>query len=135
MGHTIPPFTHQFRREARCFTEMRRGLLLKDDQRLFKGMWQKAEFHIPACEKAAHPLAITSILLSIDLEQEKSIYRLEETAKAQRQTIQRLEQANKSQAVDILLLKTELEFLHQDMEVRLKAFRAEMLEIKYDLVP
>ncbi|MCH8259523.1 MAG: deoxyhypusine synthase family protein [Planctomycetes bacterium] len=55
MGHTIPPFTHQFRREARCFTEMRRGLLLKDDQRLLKGMWQKAEFHIPACEKAAHP--------------------------------------------------------------------------------
>lgn len=135
MGHTIPPFTHQFRREARCFTEMRRGLLLKDDQRLFKGMWQKAEFHIPACEKAAHPLAITSILLSIDLEQEKSIYRLEETLKAQRQSIQRLEQANKSQAVDILLLKTELEFLQQDMEVRLKAFRAEMLEIKYDLVP
>ena len=135
MGHTIPPFTHQFRREARCFTEMRRGLLLKDDQRLFKGMWQKAEFHIPACEKAAHPLAITSILLSIDLEQEKSIYRLEETAKAQQQTIQHLEQANKSQAVDILLLKTELEFLQQDMEVRLKAFRAEMLEIKYDLVP
>ena len=135
MGHTIPPFTHQFRREARCFTEMRRGLLLKDDQRLFKGMWQKAEFHIPACEKAAHPLAITSILLSIDLEQEKSIYRLEETVQAQRQTIQRLEQANKSQAVDILLLKTELAFLQQDMEIRLKAFRAEMLEIKYDLVP
>ena len=135
MGHTIPPFTHQFRREARCFTEMRRGLLLKDDQRLFKGMWQKAEFHIPACEKAAHPLAITSILLSIDLEQEKSIYRLEETVQAQRQTIQRLEQANKSQAVDILLLKTELAFLQQDMEIRLKAFRAAMLEIKYDLVP
>lgn len=135
MGHTIPPFTHQFRREARCFTEMRRGLLLKDDQRLFRGMWQKAEFHIPACEKAAHPLAITSILLSIDLEQEKSIYRLEETAKAQRQAIQHLEQANESKRVDILLLKAELEFLHQDMEVRLKAFRAEMLEIKYDLVP
>ncbi|MCH7663416.1 MAG: hypothetical protein IH859_06060 [Chloroflexi bacterium] len=114
---------------------MRRGLLLKDDQRLFRGMWQKAEFHIPACEKAAHPLAITSILLSIDLEQEKSIYRLEETAKAQRQAIQHLEQANESKRVDILLLKAELEFLHQDMEVRLKAFRAEMLEIKYDLVP
>lgn len=134
MGHTIPPFTHQFRREAQCFTQMRRGLLLKEDQRLFKGMWQKAEFHIPAAEKAAHPLAIVSILFSVDLEQEKAIYQLEETAKTQQQTIKRLEEANKSQAVEVMLLKGEIEFLRKDIETRLKAFREEMLEIKYDFI-
>lgn len=132
MGHTIPPFTHQFRREAQCFTEMRRGLLLKDDQRLFKGMWQKAEFHIPAAEKAAHPLAIVSILLSVDLEQEKAIYRLGETVSTQQQSIDRLEEANQSKDIDILLLKGEIEFLRKDIEKRLKRFREEMLEIKYD---
>jgi len=132
MGHTIPPFTHQFRREAQCFTEMRRGLLLKDDQRLFKGMWQKAEFHIPAAEKAAHPLAIVSILLSVDLEQEKAIYRLGETVSAQQQAIARLEEANQSKDIEIILLKGEIEFLRRDVEKRLKRFREEMLEIKYD---
>jgi hypothetical protein len=132
MGHTIPPFTHQFRREAQCFTEMRRGLLLKDDQRLFKGMWQKAEFHIPAAEKAAHPLAIVSILLSVDLEQEKAIYRLGETISAQQHSIDRLEEANQSKDIDILLLKGEIEFLRKDIEKRLKRFREEILEIKYD---
>lgn len=135
MGHTIPPFTHQFRREAKCFTEMRRGLLLKDDQRLFKGMWQKAEFHIPAAEKAAHPLPIVSILFSVDLEQEKAIYRLTEIVSDQQQRIERLEEANQSKDIDILLLKGEIEFLNKDISKRLKRFREEMLEIKYDLVP
>lgn len=133
MGHTIPPFTYQFRREAQCFTQMRRGLLLKDDQRLFKEMWQKAEFHIPAAEKAAHPLPIVSILFSVNLEQEKSIYQLKEKIKAQQQTIDNLQESNESKDVDILLLKGELEFIQRDIEKRLKAFRAEILEIKYDL--
>ncbi|MEK6255909.1 MAG: hypothetical protein N2C13_01155 [Chloroflexota bacterium] len=132
MGHTLPPFTLQFRREAKCFAEMGRGLLLREDKRLFKEMWQKAEFHIPAAEKAAHPLAITSILLSIDLEQEKAIFHLEEKVKTHAQQIEKLTEANQSKDVEILLLKGELEFLRKGIEQRLKAFRQEMLEIKYD---
>lgn len=134
MGHTIPPFTYQFRREAQFFTQMRRGLLLKEDQRLFQEMWQKAEFHIPACEKAAHPLAITSILLSIDLEQEKARYHLQEKSEAQEQKIQQLQLESKDKDIEIMLLKGEMEFLRKEMEKRLKSFREEMLEIKYDLV-
>ena len=66
------------------------------------------------------------------MEQEKAIFHLEERVKAQTQKIEKLTKENQSQNVEILLLKGELEFLRKEMEVRLKAFREEMLEIKYD---
>ena len=74
MGHTLPPFSHQFKTERAMFTELRRALLLRDDKALFDDLWNKAEFHVPAAERAKHPLPISSILLCMNLEQEKTIY-------------------------------------------------------------
>ena len=133
MGHTKTPFTIQYKKERRCFKEMGRGLLLGDDKRLFDEMWNRAEFHIPACEKAAHPLPIISVLLAIDLEQQKAIARLQERLKAQDQEIRWLRVEIKKRDQETRLLKKELESLYNDLEERLSTFREEMLDIKYPL--
>ena len=124
MGHTLQPFSHQFKTERSLFAEMRRALLLRDDKAHFAEMWNKAEFHVPAAEKAKHPLPITSILMCINLEQEKAIFQLEEKLLAQSGHIQRLE--GKIQAAE-----AEIEALHWEMDQLRKSLRAELLEILY----
>lgn len=131
MGHTLPPFSHQFKTERAMFTELRRALLLRDDKALFDDLWNKAEFHVPAAEKAKHPLPISSILLCMNLEQEKALYQLEGQVLAQSQRIQKLEERIEAGEAEKITLKGEIETLHWEIEQLKTSLRAELLEILY----
>ena len=131
MGHTLPPFSHQFKTERAMFTELRRALLLRDDKALFDDLWNKAEFHVPAAEKAKHPLPISSILLCMNLEQEKTIYQLEQKTLVQIQRIQQLEENLRESDTDKLMLKGEIESLRWEVEELKSSLRAELLELLY----
>ena len=131
MGHTLPPFSQQFKLERSTFSEMRRALLLRDDKALFDELWNKAEFHVPAAEKAKHPLPITSILLCMNLEQEKAIYHLQGKVLAQNQRIQKLEEEIEAGKAQKVMLKGEIETLRWEVEQLRTSLRAELLEILY----
>ena len=110
---------------------MRRALLLRDDKALFDELWNKAEFHVPAAEKAKHPLPITSILLCMNLEQEKAIYHLQGKVLAQNQRIQKLEEEIEAGKAQKVMLKGEIETLRWEVEQLRTSLRAELLEILY----
>ena len=131
MGHTLPPFSQQFKLERSMFSEMRRALLLRDDKALFDDLWNKAEFHVPAAEKAKHPLPITSILLCMNLEQEKAIYQLEGKVLAGAQRVQKFEEQLEATQAEIILLKGEIESLRWEIDQLKTSLRAELLEILY----
>jgi hypothetical protein len=136
MGHTKPPFTVQFEVEKKRFAQFRRGMIVKSDKRLFDDLWNRSEFHVPAADKAVHPLPIATIMMMMNLEQEKVIQRLQNLTESQAIEIKRLKQHKKKQQISILYLQEQLETLESRMEKRLKeqlkAFRSELLEIKYD---
>ena len=77
MGHTVLPFTWQYRNEKAYFASFRRALLLAEDKGTFDDLWNRAEFHLPAAEMASHTLPFATILSSqrspaIDLHQAPS---------------------------------------------------------------
>ena len=131
MGHTLPPFSHQFKTERAMFNELKRALLRRDDKALFDDLWNKAEFYVPAAEKAKHPLPITSILMTMNLEQEKSLYQLENKTLVQNQRIQQLEAILKDSEAEKLLLKGEIETLRWEIEELKSSLRAELLDLLY----
>ena len=131
MGHTVLPFTWQYRNEKRYFASFRRALLLVEDKRVFDDLWNRAEFHLPAAEMASHPLPIATILMMMNLEQHKAIQGLENKVKDQAQAIERLEKSLKKNQAQIISLKGELETIQVEIEARLGAFREEMLAIKF----
>ncbi len=110
---------------------MRRALLLRDDKALFDDLWNKAEFHVPAAEKAKHPLPITSILLCMNLEQEKAIYQLEGKVLAGAQRAQKLEEKIEASQAENTVLRGEIESLRWEIDQLQKSLRAELLEILY----
>ncbi len=110
---------------------MRRALLLREDKAHFDEMWHKAEFHVPAAEKAKHPLPITSILMCINLEQEKAIFQLEGKLLAQNQYIQHLETRVEASEAENLVRQREVEALRGEIEALRNGLRAELLEILY----
>ena len=131
MGHTLPPFSHQFKSERAMFNELKRALLLRDDKALFDDLWNKAEFHVPAAEKAKHPLPITSILLTMNLEQEKSIYQLEQRALVGNQRLLQLDEKLRESETEKLMLRGEIETLRWEVEELKTSLRAELLELLY----
>ena len=131
MGHTVFPFTWQFRNEKAYFANFRRALLLADDKQIFDDLWNRAEFHLPAAEMASHPLPVATILMMMNLEQQKAIQQLENRVKAQAQKIERLEKSLKKSENQAISLKGELETIEAEIETRLRAFREEILAIKY----
>jgi hypothetical protein len=131
MGHTLPPFSQQFKIERSLFAEMRRALLLRADKAHFDEMWHKAEFHVPAAEKAKHPLPITSILMCINLEQEKAIFQLDGKLLAQNQDIQQLETRIEASEAENLTLRREVDTLRGEIEALRNGLRAELLEMLY----
>ena len=106
------------------FAEMRRALLLRADKAHFDELWNKAEFHVPAAEKAKHPLPVTSILLCMNLEQEKAIYQLEGKVLAGNQRIHALEET-------IEACEIKIERLHREIDEFKSDLRQELLEIIY----
>ena len=131
MGHTKPPFTWQYQIEKGYFSKFRRALLLTEDKAVFDFLWNKAEFHITAAEKAAHPLPIATILMMMLLEQQKIIQQLEHRSKYQIKDIEKLEQALKDSQRQVAFVKTQLDGLENQVEDKLQAFREEILSIKY----
>ena len=131
MGHTVIPFSWQFRKEKVYFARFRRALLLVEDKRIFDDLWNRAEFHLPAAEMTSHPLPIATILMMMSLEQQKAIQQLENKVRDQARIIERLEHALKKSETQSASLKSELEALEIDIETRLKVFREEILAIKY----
>ncbi len=131
MGHTLPPFSQQFKLERSMFAEMRRALLLRGDKALFDDLWNRAEFHVPAAEKAKHPLPIFSILMCMNLEQEKAIFQLEGRVLAQNQRMQELDEKVKSSEVEHIRLKDEIESLRWGIEQLKASLREELLEVMY----
>jgi len=131
LGHTILPFTWQFRNEKAYFARFRRALLLAEDKPIFDDLWNRAEFHLPAAEMSSHPLPVATILMMMNLEQQKTIQGLESKAKTQAQKIERLEKSLKKSEAQLVSLKGELEGIEAEVEDRLHAFREEMLAIKY----
>lgn len=131
MGHTILPFTWQYRKEKNYFASFRRALLLAEDKHVFDDLWNRAEFHLPAAEMASHPLPVATILMMMNLEQHKLIQKFENKAKAQAQVIEGLEKSLKKSQAQIVSLKNEIETIETEIEARLKDFREEMLAIKF----
>jgi len=131
LGHTVLPFTWQFRNEKAYFASFRRALLLVEDKYTLDDLWNRAEFHLPAAEMASHPLPIATILMMMNLEQQKAIQQLENRVKAQAQKIERLEKSLKKSTTQSISLKGELETIQAEIEARLGAFREEILAIKY----
>ena len=131
MGHTVIPFSWQFRKEKVYFARFRRALLLVEDKRIFDDLWNRAEFHLPSAEMTSHPLPIATILMMMSLEQQKAIQQLENKVRDQARIIERLEHALKKSETQSASLKSELEALEIDIETRLKVFREEILAIKY----
>jgi hypothetical protein len=131
MGHTILPFTWQYRKEKTYFTDFRRALLLAEDKHTFDDLWNRAEFHLPAAEMASHPLPVATILMMMNLEQHKAIQKLENKVKTQMQKIERLEKSLKKSESQSAILRGELETIGTELEARLKEFRDEMLAIKF----
>jgi hypothetical protein len=131
MGHTKTPFTWQYAVERQYFSKYRRALQLARDKRLFDQLWGRAEFHIPAAEKAAHPLPIVSVLISMNLEQEKSINQLETRLKQQAARIRKLERLHREKEIKLLSLQKQLDELQTSLEKRLLEQRQELIEIRY----
>jgi len=131
MGHTIPPFTWQFRNEKVYFASFRRALLLVEDKRTFDDLWNRAEFHLPAAEMASHPLPVATILMMMNLEQQKAIQQLEGKVKDQTRRIEQLERFLKKNETQSVSLKGDLETIEAEIDARLQAFREEMLAIKF----
>lgn len=105
--------------------------MLTEDKTVFDFLWNKAEFHITAAEKAAHPLPIATILMMMLLEQQKIIQQLNHRSKYQTNDIEKLEQALKDSQRQVAFVKTQLDGLENQVEDKLQAFRKEMLSIKY----
>ena len=131
MGHTVVPFTWQYQREKVYFSKFRRALLLAEDKRVFDELWNRAEFHIPAAEKASHPLPISTVLMMMNLEQQKALQGLERRVGDQTRLVARLESALQKSETQANYLKGELETVVAELEARLQAFREEMLALKY----
>jgi molecular chaperone GrpE (heat shock protein) len=113
------------------FSEMRRALLLRADKAHFDELWNKIEFHVPAAEKAKYPLPIASILMCMNLEQEKAIFHLDDKRLAQNRHIQQLEEKIQTSEAENLRLQSEIENLRWEMDQLRENLRAELLEILY----
>jgi hypothetical protein len=67
----------------------------------------------------------------MNLEQQKSIYRLKEQNRGQNKAINELQSRLKEKEVDNIVLESQIGNLRKELEERLKIFREELLDIKY----
>lgn len=76
MGRTVRPFSQLLQAEYARWSKFRRALR-KEDQIHFDTLFEYARLHVQAGVYASHPVPLASILMSIVLEQQKVIQRLE----------------------------------------------------------
>mgnify|MGYP006280788425 FL=1 len=78
MGRTIPTFRQMIESFGMEWTEFRRGLR-KEDQEMFDTLLNYARRHSAAGHNFAHALPFEPIVISILLEHEKQLRKIEET--------------------------------------------------------
>ncbi len=128
MGHSTPAMTQRFREERAFFSGYRRALLTKNDQLLFDDLWNIIESYIPPAEKSNHPLLIATILMSMILEQGKSIAALQCQLEKLEHEVRSNRQSQEAKSAE---LKNEIHFLDEDVNSRLRANVSEIMEIIY----
>lgn len=129
MGHSTDTITTQYEREFKYFAEFMRGLLLKHDQLLFKDLWNRVEFHIPAMQTSAHPLPIATILMAMTLEQEKTIYDLQQRIAVKDRREQELNQKIQNMGKELERLQVSAEDLRTEINEELRMARNEVVEL------
>ena len=77
MGRTVPTFTNLIDAELASWSKFRRGLR-KDDQEVFDEIFRAAKLHLAENFYAMRAIPFESMMMSILLEQHKTIRRLEE---------------------------------------------------------
>ena len=80
MGRTVPTFTNLIDAELSSWAKFRRGLR-KDDQELFDEIFRAAKLHLAENFYAMRAVPFESMMMSILVEQQKRIKRLEEETK------------------------------------------------------
>lgn len=80
MGRTVPTFTNLIDAELSSWSKFRRGLR-KEDQEIFDELFRSAKLHLAENFYAMRPIPFESIIMSIVVEQQKKIHRLEEEMK------------------------------------------------------
>jgi hypothetical protein len=80
MGRTVPTFTNLIDAELASWSKFRRGLR-KDDQEVFDEIFRAAKLHLAENFYAMRAVPFESIMMSIVVEQQKAIRRLEEEIK------------------------------------------------------
>jgi hypothetical protein len=128
MGHNTASMTQRFRVERAFFDGYKRSLLMKGDQLLFDDLWNIIESYIPSAEKSNHPLLIATILMSMILEQRKLMVALQ----CQLEKLQyEVTSAQQSQAAESSRLKSEIQRLDDEGDLKIRAMRAEISELLY----
>ncbi len=77
MGRTVAPFSQMLATEFKNLSGFRHALG-REDREAFDRLFAAAKFHLPAMIYASRPVALEAIMMSILLEQEKALSRLEE---------------------------------------------------------
>jgi len=80
MGRTVPTFTNLIDAELSSWSKFRRGLR-KEDQELFDELFRAAKLHLAENFYAMRAIPFESMMMSIAVEQQKAIRRLEEEVK------------------------------------------------------
>lgn len=131
MGHSTDTTTTQYEREFAYLAEFLRGLLLKHDQLLFKDLWDRVAFHIPAMQKSAHPLPIATILMAMALEQEKEIYDLQQRLAVKERREGELDREIEKLVQELERLHDSVEVLRREINEDLRMARNEFVELLY----
>ncbi|HOV97953.1 MAG TPA: hypothetical protein PK595_00115 [Bacteroidota bacterium] len=82
MGRTVPTFTNILASELESWSKFRRGLR-KEDQEIFDDIFRAAKLHLAENFYAMRAVPFESIVMSIILEQQKKIRKLENELHAQ----------------------------------------------------
>ncbi len=78
MGRTVAPFSQVLATEFKNLSGFRHALD-REGREAFGRLFAAAKFHLPAMIYASRPVPLEAITMSILLEQEKALNRLEET--------------------------------------------------------
>jgi hypothetical protein len=76
MGRTVPTFTNLIDAELASWSKFRRGLR-KDDQEVFDEIFRASKLHLAENFYAMRAIPFESMMMSIVMEQQKAIQRLE----------------------------------------------------------
>ncbi len=77
MGRTVPTFTNLIDAELASWSKFRRGLR-REDQEIFDAIFRAAKLHLAENFYSMRAIPFESVMMSIAVEQQKKIQKLEE---------------------------------------------------------